>query len=181
MPLPFNAGDLHSDIRAKINQGWADLNTLFADIAALESAVTTLQSQIAAKQDDLARPSTAEIQAGTATAERAWAAADISLLVNTQRPLTAPFANASGPQGTAPSGGNWKMTGPVSAVPVTNGWFGNYVNTSASQQTLTPIGGQCIALESGTAMNFVSVNTNKGIFVIGDGANLIVSGDIANV
>lgn len=178
MPLPFNAGDLHSDIRAKINQGWADLNTLFADIAALEAAITTLQSQVAAKQDDLARPSTAEIQAGTATAERAWAAADISLLVNTQRPLTAPFANASGPQSTAPSGGNWKMTGPVSAVPVTNGWFGNYVNTSGSQKTLTPIGGTCVVLETALTPGFVSVDHNKGIFVIGDGTNLIVSGDV---
>ena len=92
----------------------------------------------------------------------------------------APFVNASGSQAAQPSGGNWKLTGNVTALPFSNGWWGDYTNTSGTPRTITPAASaQCIVIETGTTAASVTVNNNKGVHVRGDGTNLIVYGDVA--
>jgi len=89
-----------------------------------------------------------------------------------------PFANASGSQSAAASAQSWKMTGNVTAVPITNGWNALYVNVSGGNLTITPASGTCVVVEAGATAASVTVANNKAVTVIGDGTNLLTFGDV---
>jgi hypothetical protein len=128
-----------------------------------------------------AQVSGGEITAGAETALRSYSPADIVSFISQYAPAgttTSPFLTATGNQAGASSGASWKLTGDVTAVPVTNGWLAKYVNTSGSDKTITPGSGVCVKTEDGTTQASVSLGNNKSCVVHGDGANLIVHGDV---
>lgn len=89
-----------------------------------------------------------------------------------------PFSNATGSQAAAATGQSWKLTGNVTAIPVTNGWLAKYVNTSGSGKSITPASGTCIKTTDGTTAASVTLANNKSCVVHADGTNLIVDGDV---
>lgn len=89
-----------------------------------------------------------------------------------------PFQNRSGSQASAASGRSWKITGNITSVPVTNGWFAKVVNTSGSPKTITPASGSCVLTATATTQATATLGDDKSCFLHGDGTNLIVDGDV---
>jgi hypothetical protein len=151
------------------------------DASGIRDATTCLLGNGEFGAKDRAQVSAGEIAAGTETALRSYSPADIVSFINQYAPAgttTSPFMTATGNQAGASSGASWKLTGNVTAVPVTNGWLAKYVNTSGSNKTITPASGVCVKTETGSTQASVTLSNNKSCVVQGDGTNLIVDGDV---
>jgi hypothetical protein len=90
-----------------------------------------------------------------------------------------PFQTMTGPQGSAPSGRSWKITGNATSVPITNGWFAKVVNTSGTPRVITPASGSCVLTKSATTQGTATLGDDKSCVLHGDGTNLIVDGDVS--
>lgn len=88
-------------------------------------------------------------------------------------------ANASGSMAGAASGRTVFLTGDVTGVPIAAGWHQTMRNKSGSNQTITPVSGNCIKTKDGSTAASVTLANNKACFVEGDGAALFVDGDVS--
>jgi hypothetical protein len=151
------------------------------DASGIRDATTCLLGNGAFGAKDAPQVGASEITAGTETALRSYSPADIVSFVNQHAPAgttTSPFLIATGSQAGAASGKSWKLTGNVTAVPISDGWLAKYVNTSGASKTITPASGTCVKTEDGTTAASVTLGNNKSCVVQGDGTNLIVDGDV---
>lgn len=87
---------------------------------------------------------------------------------------TSSWTTTSGSQSGAASGVSWKLSGDVTAVPVTDGWWAKY-HAVSSNRTVTPVSGSCV-LPDGTTAASVSIGAGTRAVVHGDGTNLFVDG-----
>jgi hypothetical protein len=92
--------------------------------------------------------------------------------------LHSAFAQAEGDMSAAESAKSWKLIAAVTDVPIASGWYALFVNTSGSSHTITPASGVCVRTVTGDTAAAVTLANNKAATVIGDGANLIVLGDV---
>jgi hypothetical protein len=151
------------------------------DASGIRDATTCLLGNGTFGAKDPAQVSEGEITTGAETTLRSYSPADIISFINQHAPAgatTSPFLSATGSQAGAASGKSWKLTGNVTAVPISDGWLAKYVNTSGSNKTIAPASGSCIKTKDGATPASVTLGNNKSCVVQGDGSNLIVDGDV---
>jgi hypothetical protein len=89
-----------------------------------------------------------------------------------------PFQTATGSQASAASARSWKITGNLTAVPITAGWWARYWNKSGSGKTLKTASGNIYRPDGSTVLGTTGVTIANGTrcVVHADGTDLSVDG-----
>lgn len=90
-----------------------------------------------------------------------------------------PWQTATGSMASAASARSWNITGNLTAVPITNGWWGKFRNISGSGKTVALASGSFVSLADGDTGTTLTLADDRGCVLHGDGTNSMVDGVVA--